>query len=63
MDYTSILFAYDDLMDIPGNDEETKYMQDSRGVKKAAQVLMDIFKKPQDFQPIESLPVLTTFHE
>jgi len=63
MDYTSILFSYDDLMDVPGDDEETKYMNDARGVEKAAQMLMRIFKKPEKFKPIESLPVLTTFHE
>jgi hypothetical protein len=63
MDYTSILFSWDDLMDIPGNDEETKYMHDARGVEKAGQILMNIFKKPEEFKPTETLPVLTTFHE
>ena len=63
MDYTSILFSYDDLMDDPGDDEDTKYMHDARGVEKAAQTLMQMFKNPKEFKPIESLPVLTTFHE
>ena len=63
MDYTSILFSYDDLMDIPGNDEETKYMHDTHGVEKAAQVLMHIFKEPEEFKPTNTLPVLMTFHE
>ena len=63
MDYTSILFAYDDLMDDPGDDEETKYMHDANGVEKAVQMLMNIFEKPEEFKPIKSLPVLTTFHE
>ena len=63
MDYTSILFSYDDLMDVPGDDEETKYMHDAHGVEKAAQMLIHIFKKPEEFKPIDSLPILTTFHE
>jgi len=63
MDYTSILFSYDDLMDIPGDGEETKYMHDTNGVEKAAQMLMHIFKKPDEFKPTKTLPVLTTFHE
>lgn len=63
MDYTCILFSYDDLMDIPGDDEETKYMHDAHGVETAAQMLMQVFKKPGDFKPINTLPVLTAFHE
>ena len=63
MDYISILFSYDDLMDVPGEDEETKYMHDVHGVEKAAQMLMRIFKKPEEFRLIETVPVLMTFHE
>ena len=63
MDYTCILFSYDDLMDVPGDNEGTKYMHDARGVEKAAQMLMQIFKNPGDFKPIDTLPVLTAFHE
>ena len=63
MDYIAILFSYDDLMDIPGDDEGTKYMHETRGVEKSAQMLMHIFKKPEEFKPVETLPVLVTFHE
>ena len=63
IDYTCILFSYDDLLDIPGDDEETKYMRSARGAENAAQMLIEIFKKPEDFKPIDSLPVLTAFHE
>ena len=63
MDYTCVVFSYDDLMDVPGDNEETKYMHDARGVEKAAQMLLHIFKKPEEFKPIDTLPVLTAFHE
>ena len=63
MDFISILFSYDDLMDIPGDSEETKYMHDADHVEKAAQILMQIFEGPTEYTPIEALPVLTTYHE
>jgi len=63
MDYTSITFSFDDLMDVPGDNEETLYMHDARCVEEAARMLMHIFKKPDEFRPIKTLPVLTTFHE
>ena len=63
MDYTSILFCYDDLMDVPGEGEDTKYMHDAHGAEKAAQMLMHIFSEPEKFTPIKTLPVLTTYHE
>ena len=63
MDFLCILFSYDDLMDVPGEGEDTKYMHNARSVEKAAQMLIQIFKKPEEFRPIEALPVLTTYHE
>lgn len=50
-------------MDVPGDGEETKYMHDARGVEKAAEMLMQTFKKPEEFKPVNTLPVLTAFHE
>ena len=63
MDFLYILFSYDDLMDVPGKGEDTKYMHNAHGVEKAAQMLIRIFKKPEEFRPVETLPVLTTYHE
>jgi len=63
MDYISILFSYDDLMDIPGDSEETKYMHDAHGVERSAQRLIHFFEKPEEFEPIEGLPVVTAYHE
>ena len=63
IDYLIALFAYDDLMDVPGDDDSTQFMHNRHGADKASQLLMYVFKKPEDFKPIPGLPVISTYHE
>lgn len=58
-DYMSILFAYDDLMDLPSSD----LMHDKIGADKAAKVMMSVLTHPHRFRPVPGLPVATAFHE
>jgi hypothetical protein len=58
-DYMSILFAYDDLMDLPSSD----LMHDKIGSDKAAKIMMGVLTNPEKFRPVPGLPVATAFHE
>ena len=58
-DYMSILFAYDDLMDLPSSD----LMHDKLSSTKAAKIMMQVLTHPQKFKPVPGLPVATAFHE
>lgn len=58
-DYMSILFAYDDLMDLPSSD----LMHDKIGADKAAKVMMSVLTHPHRFRPVPGLPVATAFHD
>ena len=58
-DYMSILFTYDDLMDL----STSELMHDRMGADKAAQVMMSVLTEPLKFRPVPGLPVATAFHE
>lgn len=58
-DYMSILFTYDDLMDLSTSD----LMHDRMGADKAAKVMMSVLTQPLKFRPVPGLPVATAFHE
>ena len=59
-DYMSILFTYDDLMDLSTSD----LMHDRMGADKAAKVMMSVLTEPLNkFRPVPGLPVATAFHE
>lgn len=58
-DYMSILFTYDDLMDLPSSE----LMHDQMGADKAAKVMMSVLTEPLKFRPVPGLPVATAFHE
>lgn len=58
-DYMSILFAYDDLMDLPSSD----MMEDKKNSTKAAKIMMQVLTHPHKFRPVPGLPVATAFHE
>lgn len=58
-DYMSILFAYDDLMDLPSSD----LMHDKMSSEKAAKIMMSVLTHPHKFRPVAGLPVATAFHD
>ncbi|CAG7846754.1 Alpha-muurolene synthase {ECO:0000269/PubMed:19400802, ECO:0000269/PubMed:20889795}; AltName: Full=Gamma-muurolene synthase; {ECO:0000269/PubMed:19400802, ECO:0000269/PubMed:20889795}; AltName: Full=Germacrene-A synthase; {ECO:0000269/PubMed:19400802, ECO:0000269/PubMed:20889795} [Serendipita indica DSM 11827] len=58
-DYMSILFAYDDLMDLPSSD----LMHDKIASDKAAKIMMGVLTHPHKFRPYAGLPVATAFHD
>lgn len=58
-DYMSILFTYDDLMDLPSSE----LMHDRMGADRAAMVMMSVLTEPHKFRPVPGLPVATAFHE
>ena len=58
-DYMSILFTYDDLMDLPSSE----LMHDRMGADRAAKVMMSVLTEPHKFRPVPGLPVATAFHE
>lgn len=58
-DYMSILFTYDDLMDLSSSD----LMYDRMGADKAARTMMSVLTEPLKFRPVPGLPVATAFHE
>jgi hypothetical protein len=58
-DYMSILFTYDDLMDL----SSSKLMHDRMGADKAARIMMSVLTEPLKFRPVPGLPVATAFHE
>ena len=59
-DYMSILFTYDDLMDL----STSELMHDRMGADKAAKVMMSVLTEPlHKFRPVPGLPVATAFHE
>ncbi|KAG8812881.1 hypothetical protein FRC17_001771 [Serendipita sp. 399] len=58
-DYMAILFAYDDLMDLPSSD----LMNDKIASDKAAKIMMGVLTHPHKFRPVKGLPVATAFHD
>ncbi|KAG8810884.1 hypothetical protein FRC19_004258 [Serendipita sp. 401] len=58
-DYMSILFAYDDLMDLPSSD----LMNNKIASDKAAKIMMGVLTHPHKFRPVAGLPVATAFHD
>src|SRR5258706_6836666 len=47
-DYMSILFTYDDLMDLPSSE----LMHDRMGADRAAMVMMSVLIEPHKFRPV-----------